>query len=292
MDRFVVVCLLVFCPVIKAAQFESGHHVGTVTSHSITEASGICASRTHHDVLYTHNDSGGTHRIFAISATSGHRLATIYINGAHSQDWEDIACGPCPGGSGHCIYISDTGGNAGYDANTIYRIREPSSIHDQSVNLDGTLEFSWDQHDCETLLVDPRGEVYVVSKVGPGHHGKFVHLPSSAWNQHHHVWVNDGVYLPITASSNSPVGGDISPLGTEILLKTYGHVYYWHIPDGNYEAHIHNQPQALPYRPERQGEAVCWKADNTGYYTLSEGANQSLNFYRRISAIPSGSVVG
>lgn len=65
-------------------------------------------------------------------------------------------------------------------------------------------------------MVDPRGEVYVVSKVGPGHHGKFVHLPASAWNQHHHVWVNDGVYLPITASSNSPVGGDISPSGTEV----------------------------------------------------------------------------
>ena len=75
------------------------------------------------------------------SATSGARLATIYINGAHSQDWEDIACGPCTGGSGHCVYIGDTGGNAGGDANTIYRIREPSSIHDQSVNVDGSLEF-------------------------------------------------------------------------------------------------------------------------------------------------------
>ena len=87
---------------------------------------------------------------------------------------------------------------------------------------------SWDQHDCETLLVDPRGEVYVVSKVGPGHHGKFVHLPASAWNQHHHVWVSDGVYLPITASSNSPVGGDISPSGTEVRLITsvlYGGIF-------------------------------------------------------------------
>ena len=49
-----------------AAHFDNGHHAGTVTSSQITEASGICASRTHKDVLYTHNDSGDTHRIFAI----------------------------------------------------------------------------------------------------------------------------------------------------------------------------------------------------------------------------------
>lgn len=84
-----------------------------------------------------------TRIIFINSATSGARLGTIYINGAHSQDWEDIACGPCTGGSGNCVYIGDTGGNAGGDANTIYRIREPSSIHDQSVNVDGVLEFRY-----------------------------------------------------------------------------------------------------------------------------------------------------
>ena len=38
----------------------------------VTEASGICASRTHNNVLYTHNDSGDySHRIYAINATSG-----------------------------------------------------------------------------------------------------------------------------------------------------------------------------------------------------------------------------
>lgn len=67
----------------------------------------------------------------------------IYIDGAHSLDWEDIACGPCPGGSGHCIYIADTGGNAGGDANTIYRIREPAHIHDQHVHVESILQFRY-----------------------------------------------------------------------------------------------------------------------------------------------------
>lgn len=68
----------------------------------------------------------------------------------------------------------------------------------------------------------------------------------------------------------------------QLLLKTYGHVYYWSIPDQNYEAHIHNYPQSLPYHAERQGEAVCWKVDGSGFYTLSEGANSVLNFHRRL----------
>jgi len=86
----------------------------------------------------------------SLSAFTAVRLATIYIDGAHSLDWEDIACGPCPlNTGGHCIYVADTGGNAGGDANTIYRIREPTedllsangkTIH---VQMDAKLEFRY-----------------------------------------------------------------------------------------------------------------------------------------------------
>ena len=60
-----------------------------------------------------------------------------------SQDWEDIACGPCAGGSGHCIYIADTGGNAGGLSNTIYRIKEPDTIREQTVAVDSALMFRY-----------------------------------------------------------------------------------------------------------------------------------------------------
>ena len=72
---------------------------------------------------------------------SGNRLGLITIDGAHEHDWEDIACGPCTGGSGNCIYLADTGGNAGPDANTVWRIKEPSHIGDQHVKLDSFLKF-------------------------------------------------------------------------------------------------------------------------------------------------------
>jgi hypothetical protein len=65
-------------------------------------------------------------------------------------------------------------------------------------------------------MVDPKGEVYVVSKVSNNHHGKFVHLPSSGWGAHHRVPVNEGVYLTVTENNHNPVGGDISPAGNEV----------------------------------------------------------------------------
>jgi hypothetical protein len=268
----------------RYVQFANGYKAATVSSNIINEASGVCASRIHKDVLYTHNDSGDTHRIFAFSATTGNRLATLTIDGAHSRDWEDIACGPCQGGSGHCIYIADTGGNAGGMENKIYRVREPNNLYDRHLSLDSTLQFSWDQHDCETVMVDPRGEVYVISKVSPGRHGKVVHLPSNAWGRSYRTQVNSGVYLSITASSNGPVGGDISPDGKEVLIKTYGHVYHWEVPDGNYYAHLQQKPAAEPYITERQGEAVCFDANGGGYYTIGEGHHPPLYYYRKTSS--------
>lgn len=67
-------------------------------------------------------------------------------------------------------------------------------------------------------MVDNHGEVYVVSKVGAGHHPKIVHLPSYIWGSNHHVWVNEGVYAAFTSSANAPVGGDISPDGREVTI--------------------------------------------------------------------------
>ena len=129
-------------------------------------------------------------------------------------------------------------------------------------------------------MVAPKGEVYLVSKNRNGH-GKLVHLPSYAWGLGKHVYVSGGTYLPISISSYGPVGGDICPTGDEVLLKTYGHIYYWRVNDGNYLEAMKHHPDDLPYNGERQGESVCWAPDESGYYTLSEGANQQLMFYQR-----------
>ena len=42
------------------------------------------------------------------------------------------------------------------------------------------------------------------------------------------------------------------------------------------------EPSTLvPLRQERQGEAICFNAQGTGYYSTSEGKNQPIYFYKR-----------
>jgi len=70
-----------------------------------------------------------------------------------------------------------------------------------------------------------------------------------------------------------------------VLLKTYEHVYYYHVPDGNYYSHMAGMPTALPYTHEPQGEAVCWQVPGAaGYYTISEGRHQPVYYYHRTSS--------
>ena len=131
---------------ILAPHFEDGKPISTLDTNNVREASGLCASRIHPNILYTHNDSGDhTHSIYAIDVTSGHEVAKITINHAVNKDWEDIACGPCGGNHGdYCIYIADTGGNVHDAANIIYRIKEPEHLQSQiTVDLDSTLKFRY-----------------------------------------------------------------------------------------------------------------------------------------------------
>ena len=85
-------CNSTFC-LIPAPHFDHGKTMGHVSSHTVREESGLCASRRHTDILYTHNDSGDSARFFAIDANTGRLNATLTVTGATSHDWEDIACG-------------------------------------------------------------------------------------------------------------------------------------------------------------------------------------------------------
>jgi hypothetical protein len=141
---------------------------------------------------------------------------------------------------------------------------------------------SWDQWDCETVMVDPQGEVYIVSKERHGH-GKVERLPNSAWGSEEPVSVDSQVFLALNPPDNDVVGGDISPDGRDVLLKTYAAMYYWSVPDGNYTAALSTrQPRQVSYQLERQGESVAWAASGNGYYTLAEGKNASLFYYEKL----------
>lgn len=106
-------------------------------------------------------------------------------------DWEDIAVGTGPYGQSY-IYIGDIGGNTKATCNTIYRVREPLTIHNSQLEIHGELRFSWDAPNCETLLVDQLGTLYMVSKVYSGN-PKIYRVPNIAW-KFKKVNINPGKY--------------------------------------------------------------------------------------------------
>ena len=69
------------------------------------------------------------------------------------------------------------------------------------------------------------------------------------------------------------VGGDISPEGDSILIKTYSNIFYIRKNIGHSIGEAFNEPmiiQPARYDIEQQGEAVTFGSDKFHYYTISE----------------------
>jgi hypothetical protein len=261
---------------------------GLIEYKKISEASGIAASRQNPGVLWTHNDSGGKNRLFALNAKGKH-LGVYTIAGVAARDWEDIAVGPGPLEGKDYIYIGDIGDNGReYEYKYIYRIPEPK-VDSSQAPVDTTLFgaetiavfYPRANYDAEAMLVDPlTKDIYILTKGDTSSHVFRDAYPQA---------LKRGTRLePIaTLRLGWVVGGDISPSGDEILVKTYPAIYYWtRSPGQNLRQAFEKTPVTLPYVLEPQGEAVGWKADGNGYYTVSEefrGLPARLYFYPRLN---------
>ncbi len=275
------------CPV-----FNPGVQAGTVAHSSLDEISGVAVSRDNADVLWVHNDSGDTARVFALNS-SGIHLGIYNLSGASAVDYEDIAIGPGPVAGTDYLYVADTGNNAlGRSTVTVYRVAEPSVTATQSpvsVNLSGVdalpMTFPGTNYDCETLLVDPNsGDIYLVSRDRNGVSGdvSFVFRNPAP----HVAGVNVALELVTSFAAPDEIkGGDISPDGTQILLRpaeanTAIDALWWSWDTTSSLATVFAQPGCpVPAAPEPQGEAIGFAADGLSYYTVSEGSNEPIYHY-------------
>ncbi len=277
----------------ETAPFSAPQDCGEVSDDLLDEVSGLVASRKNPSALWVHNDSGHPSELYLISA-QGQLLATYWLADAENVDWEDMAIGPGPEEGETYLYVGDIGDNvAMYDERYVHRFIEPvyhpasAAVIDTITHYD-RLGFFYREGsvDAETLLLDPTTQdLFVLTKeMSEIRVYQFRYPPTPPFRQPAELVAT----LPFDGANllDRLVGGDISPDGKEVLLKTYGHVLYWHRADTTISlpALLQLPADTLPYVVEPQGEAIGFAADGSGYYTLSErnfGMDLHLYFYPR-----------
>lgn len=293
---------LALCP-----QFFDGIKVGTVAHSLLDEVSGIAASRHSPGVIWAHNDAGGLPRLWAFN-TRGTHLGTYNLTTATARDWEDMAIGPGPVLGTDYFYVADLGNNdALIDFTfTIYRVPEPAlsacqTPADLDVNGVVALPVRYPdsvRHGCETFLADPlTGDLYVCTRDRWGDDlgvMKVYRYPAPQ---------NPGLTFTLQHVTDVPlingemaVGGDVSLDGSSVIIRTKGtvmRVLLWQRSAATPLWQAFSNPMCvLPQVDEPQGEAVCFKADGCGYYTISEDLNQPIYYFELNGPCPMPTITG
>ena len=145
---------------------------GSIANPALTELSGLVRSRADRDVLWAHNDSGDSARLFAVGLDGADR-GTVTVTGAVAVDWEDIALGPGPDGR-DVLFVGDIGDNEAVRTEiTVYRVLAPAVPGPGATTAAAgdriTLRYADGPHDAEALLVDARnGDLVIITKVTNG----------------------------------------------------------------------------------------------------------------------------
>ncbi len=275
-----------FSDLVKNASFEDAKIVCLLNDNKFTEASGIGASQVNKGMLYVEEDSGNPNQIQLINQ-SGAIVANYTIGTVGNRDWEDLAVAPGPDAGVSYVYVADIGDNKSqYPTKFIYRFPEPS-VAGKSLPINETIT-TFDKielklpdgvKNAESLMVDPlTKDIYIVSKESLA----TVYIATYPQDVTKVTTMKRLAVLPLSTLT----AGDISSDGNEVLLKSKSFICYWK-KSGNESITelLKKTPTLVAYTIEQQGEAVCFAADRSGYFTTSERPDamqdQPVYFYKR-----------
>ena len=135
--------------------------IGRLDQNVVKEASGIVKSRKYPDIFWTHGDSGTAATLFAFRLT-GELVATVPVEKALNNDWEDIAADD----QGN-LYVGDIGNNLRvFPARYIYVVPEPDPGANPPPHAGWTTRWKYkypgERFNAEALFV-LNGRMYVIS---------------------------------------------------------------------------------------------------------------------------------
>ncbi len=270
------------CPRVSAPRL-----AGSVTNPELREASGLVASRSRAGLFWVHNDSGHPEQLFGLR-NDGSTEVTHTLAPAVCVDWEDITLGQEREGGPWWLWIADTGTNLSKRRRVIvYRAPEPKvgqvARRLPEVTLHPIVYPDAAVHDSETLMFDGVDRaLYFVTKTTTGTSEVFRAALPLAVDRDNVLERVATLDTPNTGERGSErtTGGDISPDGRFILIRTYTRALLWVRPPGVSMAEaLSREPCNVPLVREQQGEAIAFDAAGRGYYTLSEGDRPPLWYF-------------
>src|ERR1044072_6495960 len=263
--------------------------LATIKDKSISESSGLVASRTTPGAYWTHNDSGDGPFIYAFD-TRGDSFGTFRVNGAEARDWEDIAAGPGPQSNQSYLYIGDIGDNDAVRPEVVvYRVAEPAlspATRKFTKSRPGStepadairLKYPDGKHDAEALLVHPRtGNIYIVTKVplvNPSVYEAVAPLtPGQTLTRRE---IGEAHVPSLFGGVNT--GGSISPDGRRAALCDYFQGYELVLPAGasNFDDIWKQKMTGFDLGKRKQGESITYRLDGKGLLATSEGKQSPL----------------
>jgi hypothetical protein len=275
---------LILFSILWSVTYGQPAKLATIKDKSISESSGLVASRTTPGAYWTHNDSGDGPFIYAFD-TRGDAFGTFRVNGAEARDWEDIAAGPGPQPNRSYLYIGDIGDNDAVRPEVIvYRVAEPSlstSTRKFTKSRPGStepaeairLKYPDGKHDAEALLVHPRtGNLYIVTKVLIANPVVYEAVAP--------LTVGRSITMRRVGEPRVPslfggaiTGGSISPDGRRVALCDYFSGYELELPAGisNFDDIWKQRMTSFDLGKRKQGESITYRLDGKALLATSEG---------------------
>ena len=245
----------------------------SIQSSKIDESSGLACSTHNKNVLWTHNDSGHSATIYALSI-EGHKFGRFYIEDVKANDWEDMDAFKYNGDS--YILIADTGDNFKFRWDyQIIIIKEPLMIVPKKKKV--RIKPAWSyvfkyadnsSYDVEAVAVDIlQKKVLLLTKRTT--HTYLFELPL--------IPKNNG-QMPVAvrvAEFNdiiNPTALDISDNGLLMSINTYARIHRFYRKEAHDKWHY---DYSLKYKEMYQPEAMCLresdhKTEQDVYYISSE----------------------
>jgi hypothetical protein len=263
--------------------------ITTIKAESLTDSSGLVASRTSPGAYWTHNDSGDGPFIYAFN-TGGESLGVFRVAGANARDWEDISIGPGPQPNRTYLYIGDIGDNneARPDI-VVYRVPEPdlkNTTKDSSKARPLTtepaqairLKYPDGKHDAEALLVHPTtGNIYIMTKVAFANPTVYeAAAPLTTGNTITMKRIGE-VHIP-SLFGGAITGGSVSPDGRRVALCDYFQGYELVLPASskNFDDIWKEKMTGFDLGKRKQGESIAYRLDGNALLATSEGKEFDL----------------